>query len=129
MSAIRSIIDLSELSSIDRGERVVFRFRNGVPATLATTCLLANTCDAQMTPYPCLAVQEEGKCGDLQNAVDLFLDSQDVLWVLDTGVVETLDCCPNRTGPPTVWAFDLCTCKVNAALLSPTKFHPPSAVD
>lgn len=67
-----------------------------------------------MTPYPSLSIQEQGKSGDVQNAVDLFLDAQQVLWVLDTGVVNTLnnDTGPQRTGPPTVWAFDLCTRKV-----------------
>jgi len=67
-----------------------------------------------MTPYPCLSVQEQGKSGEVQNAVDLYLDAQEVLWVLDTGVVQTLDndAEPLRTGPPTVWAFDLNTRKV-----------------
>jgi len=65
-----------------------------------------------MTPYPSLSVQESGGSGDLQNAVDLFLDAQDVLWVLDTGVVQTLDSEPRRTGPPAVWAFDLNAQKV-----------------
>lgn len=91
------------------------RLRSGVPATLATTCLLNNTCEALLTPYPCLTIQEQGKPGDLQNAVDLFLDGQDILWVLDTGIVQTLDSSsgPLRTGPPTVWAFDLNTRKVS----------------
>jgi len=67
-----------------------------------------------MMPYPCLSVQEQGKSGEVQNAVDLYLDAHEVLWVLDTGVVQTLDndAEPLRTGPPTVWAFDLNTRKV-----------------
>lgn len=96
------------------------RLRSGVPATVATTPLLACSCDALMTPYPSLSIQEQGKPGDLQNAVDLFLDAQDVLWVLDTGIVQTLDTDggPQRTGPPTVWAFDLNTRKVNEIILN-----------
>lgn len=92
------------------------RLLAGVPATLATTCLCAgDICDALVMPFPCLSVQEQGKAGDLQNVVDMFLDAQDVLWVLDTGIVETLgnDTGPLRTGPPIVWAFDLNTRKVN----------------
>lgn len=99
---------------------LLVRLLSGVPATVAATCLLADTCDALMTPYPDFSVQEQGKPGDVQNAVDLFLDAQDVLWVLDTGVVETLnanDGGPRRTGPPTVWAFDLNTQKVSDGLL------------
>ncbi|CAI6344495.1 unnamed protein product [Macrosiphum euphorbiae] len=92
------------------------RLRSGVPATVATTCLFtADACsEAVMTPYPCLSVQEQGKSGEVQNAVDLYLDEQEVLWVLDTGVVQTLDkdTEPLRTGPPTVWAFDLNTRKL-----------------
>jgi len=93
-----------------------FRLRSGVPATVATTCLFtADACsEAVMTPYPCLSVQEQGKSDEVQNAVDLYLDAQEVLWVLDTGVVQTLDKDAEtlRTGPPTVWAFDLNTRKV-----------------
>lgn len=90
------------------------RLRSGVPATVVTTPLLDDTCGATMTPYPCLSVQEQGKSGDVQNAVDIYLDSQNILWVLDTGIVQTLDnvAGPQRTGPPVVWAFDLNTRKV-----------------
>ncbi|XP_027849763.2 protein yellow-like isoform X2 [Aphis gossypii] len=92
------------------------RLRSGVPATVATTCLFTDdVCDeAVLTPYPCLSIQEQGKSGEVQNAVDLYLDTQEVLWVLDTGIVQTMDndAEPLRTGPPIVWAFDLNTRKL-----------------
>ncbi|XP_060851316.1 protein yellow-like [Rhopalosiphum padi] len=92
------------------------RLRSGVPATVATTCLFTgDACEeAVLTPFPCLSVQEQGKSGDVQNAVDVYLDAQEVLWILDTGIVQTLDSDaePLRTGPPTVWAFDLNTRKL-----------------
>jgi len=74
-----------------------------------------------MTPYCCLSVQEQGKSGEVQNAVDLYLDEQEVLRVLDTGFVQTLDkdAEPPMTGPPTVWAFDLNTWQGNRFFFAP----------
>lgn len=48
----------------------------------------------------------------MQNAVDLYLDPQNILWVLDTGVVNTLEE-PIRKCPPKVLAFNVETGKVS----------------
>lgn len=61
--------------------------------------------------YPCWSMQEEGNCASLQNVVDIFVDQQGILWVLDTGVVNTLEK-PVRKCPPKVVAFNLNTDKV-----------------
>lgn len=87
------------------------RLRSGVVATLVTTPLKKNVCKATLTPYPCWSMQEEGNCDSLQSVVDLFLDPQDLLWVLDTGIVNTLEN-PIRRCPPKVIAFDVKTKKV-----------------
>lgn len=84
-----------------------------MPATLAKVSLTDPNCHASLVPYPCWSVQEEGTCSALQNAVDIYLDPQNILWVLDTGVVNTLEE-PIRQCPPKVLAFNVATGKVSA---------------
>ncbi|KAL4131674.1 hypothetical protein QTP88_008953 [Uroleucon formosanum] len=92
------------LRILDQTESNGLWLRSGVPATVATTCLFtADACsEAVMTSYSCLS-----------NAVDLYLDGQEVLWILDTGVVQMLDnnAKPLRKGQPTVWGLDFTTTK------------------
>lgn len=87
------------------------RLRPGVAATLVMTPLKKNGCQVTLTPFPCWSMQEEGNCDALQSVVDLYMDPQELLWVLDTGVVNTLDH-PVRRCPPKVLAFDVKTKKV-----------------
>nr|XP_033340390.1 protein yellow [Megalopta genalis] len=87
------------------------RFKSGVPATLAKVSLKDPHCQASLIPYPCWSVQEEGTCTALQNVVDIYLDPQNILWVLDTGVVNTLEE-PIRKCPPKVLAFNVVTGKL-----------------
>ncbi|XP_054013478.1 protein yellow [Hylaeus anthracinus] len=87
------------------------RYRPGVPATLAKVSLIDKGCQAGLLPFPCWSVQEEGTCSALQNVVDLYLDPQNILWVLDTGVVNTLEE-PERKCPPKVLAFNVYTGKL-----------------
>ena len=49
--------------------------------------------------------EESADCSALQNVVDVFLDSKGILWVLDTGIVNTLDQPENRC-PSKVVAID-----------------------
>lgn len=87
------------------------RFKAGIPATLAKISKDAQNCEATLIPYPCWSLQEEGTCTALQNVVDLYLDPQNILWILDTGVVDTLDE-PVRKCPAKVLAIDVTTEKV-----------------
>ncbi|XP_076169818.1 L-dopachrome tautomerase yellow-g2 isoform X2 [Ptiloglossa arizonensis] len=87
------------------------RYKSGVPVTLAKLSLTGSGCQATMLPYPCWSAQEEGTCTALQNAVDLYLDPQNILWVLDTGVVDSLEE-PVRKCPPKVMAFNVNTGKL-----------------
>lgn len=72
-------------------------------------------CNNDTLPVP-IGIQGQGKSGEVQNSVDLYLDVEKVLWVPDTGMVQTLDndSEPLRTGPrqPYGRAFDLNTSKV-----------------
>ncbi|KAJ1527763.1 hypothetical protein ONE63_007718 [Megalurothrips usitatus] len=87
------------------------RFKAGVPATLVKVDLKERGCQADLVPFPCWAVQEEGNCEALQNVVDIFLDSANILWALDAGIVNTLEQ-PVRRCSPKVLAFDVKTGKL-----------------
>lgn len=64
-----------------------------------------------MTPFPSWILQEEGNCQSFQNVVDVFLDVNNILWALDTGIVNSLDN-PICRCPPKVVAICLKTKKV-----------------
>lgn len=67
------------------------RYKHGVPFTLGKISLKTKGCKATMLPFPCWGIQEEGNCEALQSVVDIVLDPLDTLWVLDVGIVNTLE--------------------------------------
>jgi len=87
------------------------RFREGVPFTLSYLNLKDKSCAPTLNPWPCWSLQEEGNCDALQNVVDLFLDVNDILWVLDVGITNTLDN-PTRRCAPKVVGFNIKTGKL-----------------
>lgn len=87
------------------------RLRSGVAATLVQTSMNNIGCQAGLIPFPCWSMQEEGNPDALQSVVDIFLGPHDILWVLDTGVVNTLES-PVRRTPPKVIGFDVKTKKI-----------------
>ncbi|XP_046470646.1 major royal jelly protein 1 [Neodiprion pinetum] len=95
----------------DEAFLVLPRYKSGVPVTVAKVSLRSKGCSATLTAFPCWSMQEEGTCSAFQNAVDLFLDPQDILWVLDTGVVMTLEE-PVYRCPPKVVAINVKTGKI-----------------
>lgn len=98
------------------------RYKPGVPFTVGRICLKSvDKCNPLISPFSCWAIHEEGNPDAIQNAVDIYLDAQDILWVLDAGVVNTLEQ-PIRRGPPKVWAFDVKSGKVNKFLYLLTYF-------
>lgn len=93
-----------------------FRYKSGVPVTLAKLSLQAKTCQPKLAAYPCWTQQEEGNCQTLQSAVDLFLDGENLLWVLDVGIVNTLEQ-PIRRCHPKILAYDVTTGKLVKTIL------------
>jgi len=89
----------------------LFRLKSGVPVTLAKVSLKDKNCQAGLSPFPCWSLQEEGTCSALQNVVDIYLDPEDILWLLDTGVVNSLEQA-ERKCPPKVVALNVKTGKV-----------------
>lgn len=84
------------------------RYKPGVPVTLARINLKQKGCEAILEPYPCWATQEEGDLNAFQNVVDIYLDENNILWVLDIGVVNTLEN-PIRRCAPKVIAINILT--------------------
>jgi hypothetical protein len=87
------------------------RLKPGVPFTLGKISMKRGQCVTNVAPYPCWSLQEEGNCQALQSAVDIFLDPNDILWVLDVGLVNTLEQ-PVRRCPPKVVGINVKTGKV-----------------
>lgn len=86
------------------------RYKPGVPVTLAKVGLKQRGCEAVLTPFPCWSSQEEGDPNAFQSVVDIYLDENHILWVLDTGVVNSLEQ-PIRKAPPKVVALNVLTGK------------------
>lgn len=84
------------------------RYKPGVPVTLAKVSLKQRGCEADLIPFPSWEMQEEGNCKSLQSVVDVFVDANEILWVLDVGVVNTL-ATPVRRCPPKILGFSLKT--------------------
>lgn len=100
-------------SQIHRDEAYVTlpRLKTGVPFTLGKISMKRGQCSTSITPYPCWSLQEEGNCQAIQSAVDIFLDPNDILWVLDVGLVNTLEQ-PVRRCPPKVVGINVKTGRV-----------------
>lgn len=100
-------------SQIYRDEAFVTlpRLKPGVPFTLGKISMRRGQCSPSVVPYPCWSLQEEGNCQALQSAVDIYLDGNDILWVLDVGLVHTLDQ-PVRRCPPKVVGINVKTGRV-----------------
>lgn len=87
------------------------RLKSGTPFTLGKVSMKRGQCSTSILPYPCWSLQEEGNCQALQSAVDIFLDPNEILWVLDVGLVNTLEQ-PVRRCPPKVVGINVRTGKV-----------------
>lgn len=100
-------------AQINRDEAYVTlpRLKTGIPFTLGKISMKRGQCITKVTPYPCWSLQEEGNCQALQSAVDIFLDPNDILWVLDVGIVNTLEQ-PVRRCPPKVVGINVKTGRV-----------------
>ncbi|KAJ6644436.1 Major royal jelly protein 1, partial [Pseudolycoriella hygida] len=70
--------------------------------TIRINCVNLREARGERAPFPCWSLQEEGNCQALQSVVDLFIDDQEILWVLDVGVVHTLSQPIKRCAPKVV---------------------------
>ncbi|XP_019531562.2 major royal jelly protein 5 [Aedes albopictus] len=89
---------------------VMTRLRTGNPVTLGVIDLTRPSCYAHIKPYPCWSYQEEGNCNAFQSVVDIFVDVKKKMWVLDSGICNSLEQ-PIKRCTAKVVAFDLETDK------------------
>ncbi|KAJ8730122.1 hypothetical protein PYW07_017160 [Mythimna separata] len=80
------------------------RMKPGVLATL--WLIIRGKKGVELQPYPELRDHKLSDCNAIQNAVDFYLDHLGKLWVLDTGVIDTL-ANPRCTCPPKVVVINL----------------------
>ncbi|XP_025201891.1 protein yellow-like [Melanaphis sacchari] len=96
----------------DRAFVLTPRFRSGVPFTVSAVRLeCEHRCWPVLSAYPCWALHDEGDPNAIQNAVDIYLDPTGLLWVLDSGLVNTVEQ-PVRRTKPRIFAIDVKTDKV-----------------
>ncbi|KAL1498204.1 hypothetical protein ABEB36_009040 [Hypothenemus hampei] len=81
------------------------RYRPGVPFSLAKFNLTSSNGKVLLEPFPSWTLQEEGNCESIQNAIDLFMDPFERLWILDLGIVNTLEQ-PIRRCSAKIWGFN-----------------------
>lgn len=86
------------------------RYKSGCPVTLAKVSMRQHGCEAVLQPFPCWTAQDEQNPDGLVSVVDIFVDCHEILWVLDSGVVHTLET-PIRYSKPKVVAYSLKTGK------------------
>lgn len=110
--AARNVIGTRAQVWADRAFVLTPRLRPGVPFTVSAVRLdCRDRCWPVLAPYPCWALHDEGDPAAVQNAVDMYLDPSGVLWILDTGLVNTAEQ-PVRRSPPRVFAVDVKTDQV-----------------
>jgi hypothetical protein len=101
----------------DRAFVLTPRFRPGVPFTVSAVrlgCGGADRCWPALVPYPRWSTHVEGDPDAVQNAVDMHLDPTGVLWLLDSGLVNTMER-PVRRARPRIFAVDVKTDEVREA--------------
>ncbi|KAK5640864.1 hypothetical protein RI129_009411 [Pyrocoelia pectoralis] len=102
------------------------RLREGVPITLGTFSLSSKESKPTILPYPCWSLQEEGNPEALQNVVDIVIDRTDTIWVLDTGICNTLQQ-PIKRAPPKIVGINAKTTQV-VKTIDLSKFITPESL-
>jgi hypothetical protein len=82
------------------------RYRPGVPFSLGRIIMTDfNRCAPRIKPFPNWEINLDSNCRGIKNAVDVFLDHWNMLWVLDAGIVNSLEK-PVKVSSPRV--FGIC---------------------
>lgn len=82
-------------------------YREGVPFTLSHVSLNSgNQCYNYVEPYPTLGMNVVDDRNAIINAVDIYMGQNRIIWILDTGIVNTLDEEPKREYEAKVLGID-----------------------
>ncbi|XP_031828175.2 yellow-h [Nomia melanderi] len=84
------------------------KWKNGIPATLATVPRHSKTRSPKLRPYPDWSWHQTGSCDGLTSVFRVQVDECDRLWVLDSGKTE-VSSGGKATCPPAIFIFDLLT--------------------
>ncbi|XP_076248993.1 yellow-h [Calliopsis andreniformis] len=84
------------------------KWRDGIPATLATVPKHSKTKSPKLSPYPDWGWHQSGNCEGLTSVFRVQVDECDRLWVLDSGKVD-VGKSPKQVCPPAIVIFNLIT--------------------
>ncbi|XP_035432240.1 uncharacterized protein LOC118264030 isoform X1 [Spodoptera frugiperda] len=99
-----NVIAVKALQFQDNIYVITPRMKQDVLATL--WLIIRDKNGVELQPYPELRDHKLTDCNAIQNAVDFYLDHLGKLWILDTGVIDTL-ANPKCTCPPKVVVINL----------------------
>ncbi|XP_076169534.1 yellow-h [Ptiloglossa arizonensis] len=84
------------------------KWKNGIPATLASVPKYSETKSPKLRPYPDWSWHRTGNCDGLTSVFRVSVDECDRLWVLDSGKVDIANG-GKKACPPSIFIFDLTT--------------------
>ncbi|XP_053970764.1 protein yellow-like [Hylaeus volcanicus] len=84
------------------------KWKNGIPATLATVPKPSKTKSPKLKPYPDWGWHRTDNCEGLTSVFRVEVDECDRLWVLDSGKVDIASG-GKKVCPPAIFVFDLTT--------------------
>lgn len=84
------------------------RMKTGVPATLVKipAGVSADTSPA-LEPFPSWEMNALGDCNALQNVQNIEIDAKGLIWIIDSGITETLNSAHTIRCPPKLLIYDL----------------------
>ncbi|CAH2037594.1 unnamed protein product, partial [Iphiclides podalirius] len=99
-----NVIAMKAVSFNDDIYLITPRLKRGVLATV--WLIVRGRRGVELEPFPSVSAHALADCDALQNAVDCHLDHLGNLWILDTGIVETVES-PRCTCPPKIVVFNV----------------------
>lgn len=105
------------------------RWRTGVPATVNILEKSAGSEEYTLTPFPSWDIQKVGDKNSIQSCQAVHIDTQNNLWVVDSGRRNFLSASEKDyiDGTPTVWVIDLETRATKFTYQFPADVASPSA--
>ncbi|KAL0841211.1 hypothetical protein ABMA28_014948 [Loxostege sticticalis] len=96
-------------------------WKRGVPATLSSLPINAESESAPLRPYPSWEWHNAGNCTGFTSIFRMAIDHCGTMWVLDSGQVEAFET-PRQLCPPSLIAIDVETDRVIARHVIPPEF-------
>lgn len=78
------------------------KLKPGVPFSVGQISLNPNKWNPRIDPFPSWSLHDPSSCDSIVNAVDIYLDSRGILWILDVGIINTLAEPEKKCGPKVI---------------------------